>query len=70
MIAVGLAGTQSTFAGAIEQHGLDRVVIGPRLQRRVDGGHHLVRQRIDRLRPVQGDAADPTLGTNKDAALV
>ncbi len=60
------AGAQRPVAGAIQQDQRDGGIVLPRQQRRPDPPHHGMRERVESLRPVHGDAACPALTPDQD----
>ncbi len=53
------AGAERLFALGVDHDGIDGVAAGPVVDRRLDGQSHVMGQRVQGLRPRQGDAADP-----------
>ena len=52
------ARAQAALAGALDRDGGDGVVVAPLLQRGAHGVHHVGRERVDGLGPVQQDARE------------
>ena len=60
------AGAERAVAGADDGDGLDLRIAGPGLELPVERQAHLVRQRIERLRPVHGDEPEPPAALEQD----
>jgi hypothetical protein len=60
------AGAEPALTGTGEDHGPDAAVMCPPLECFVDGADHRVRQRVDRLGPVEREEADPALDVGED----
>src|SRR5206468_1729301 len=52
--------------GVADDDGLDSVVVHPLEQRRADRLAHRRGERVDRLRAIEADSADPVLGRDQD----
>ena len=64
------ARAQPALAGAVEQHGADGRIGRPRAQQRGHGDGHVERERVERLRPVQRDAAQRALLADDQVAVL
>ena len=64
------AGGKSSPAGAVEQDGADGRIVRPGAQQRRHGGNHVERDGVERLRPVERDAAQRAVGADDDVAVL
>ena len=64
------AGGKSPSAGAVEQDRADGWIVRPGAQQRRHGGDHVERDGVERLRPVERDAAQRAVGADDDVAVL
>src|SRR3546814_5497541 len=60
------AGAEAATFGMIDQHRLDREIAAPPIERRGHGKAHIGVERVQRLRPVEPDAANPAVDCGDD----
>ena len=64
------AGGKSPPAGAVEQDRTDGRIVRPGAQQRRHGDDHVERDGVERLRPVERDAAQRAVGADDDVAVL
>src|SRR4029077_2470047 len=64
------AGGKSPPAGAVEQDGADRGIVGPGAQQRRHGEGHIEGDGVERLRPVERDAAQCAVFADDNVAVL
>ena len=62
------AATEGAVAGAVDHDPGDAPVVAPFIERTMNLAHHVMGQRVERLRPIDGDATGRTLDTKQDIA--
>src|SRR3984957_13653828 len=64
------AGGKSPPPAALEQDRPDGRIVRPRAQRLGHGGNHVERDGVERLRPVERDASQRTVGADDDVTVL